>query len=250
MSKNPSAYGMHASMAILKNPLRQVDYIIIRQGEDKKYQEILKIAEQRQIEVKSMPIAQMNQQYPEIVHQGVLVWAKALPQLIEADLPQLIEGLDHPALILILDGVTDPHNLGACLRTADASGVDLVLIPKDKSASLNSTVTKVSCGASESMPLVRVTNLARSIETLQSLGVWVYGACGEATESLYDLDASRSIALVLGAEGDGLRRLTRERCDGLYSIPMLGQVSSLNVSVAAVARLYEIRRQRLNCRPE
>jgi 23S rRNA (guanosine2251-2'-O)-methyltransferase len=249
MSKNPSAYGMHASVAILKNPLRQVELIVIRQGEDKKFQEILDIAQARRIPVKTMPISEMNQQYPEIVHQGVLVWAKALPQLIEADLPQLIDALEHPALILILDGVTDPHNLGACLRTADASGVDLVIIPKDKSASLNPTVTKVSCGASESMPLVRVTNLARSIETLQSLGVWVYGACGEATESLYQLDATRSIALVLGAEGDGLRRLTRERCDGLYSIPMLGQVSSLNVSVAAGVSLYEMRRQRLNCRP-
>jgi 23S rRNA (guanosine2251-2'-O)-methyltransferase len=247
MSKNPSAYGMHASLAILKNPLRQLESVLIRQGEEKKYQEILDIAQKRNVTVTSMPIAEMNQRYPDIVHQGIIVWAKALPPLMEADLPQLVSALDHPALILILDGVTDPHNLGACLRSADAAGVDWVLIPKDKSASLNPTVTKVSCGASESMPLVRVTNLARSIETLQSLGVWVYGACGEASDSLYELDASRSIALVLGAEGDGLRRLTRERCDGLYSIPMLGQVSSLNVSVAAGVSLYEMRRQRL-CR--
>jgi 23S rRNA (guanosine2251-2'-O)-methyltransferase len=245
MSKNPTAFGMHACLAILKNPARQIETLMIRQGDEKRYQDILQYAKERHIPIKMVTGPKMNEQFPDIVHQGVMVWAKALPEWIEADIPMLVERLKEPAFILILDGVTDPHNLGACLRTADACGVDLVLIPKDKSASLGPVVAKVSSGASENIPLIRVTNLARSIETLQSLGVWVFGACGEATDSIYQLDGRGSIALVLGAEGDGLRRLTRDKCDGLYSIPMFGSVSSLNVSVAAGISLYEIRRQRL-----
>jgi 23S rRNA (guanosine2251-2'-O)-methyltransferase len=245
MSKNPTAFGLHACLAILKNPARQIELIIVRQGDEKRYHEILVSAKDRHIPVQMMASAKINEKFPDIVHQGVMVWAKPLPELIEADIPSLIEKLSAPPFILILDGVTDPHNLGACLRTADACGVDMVIIPKDKSASLGPVVAKVSSGASENIPLVRVTNLARSIETLQSLGVWVFGACGEANESLYQLDGKGAIALVLGAEGDGLRRLTRDKCDGLYSIPMFGSVSSLNVSVAAGISLYEIRRQRL-----
>lgn len=246
MSENPSAYGMHACHAILKNPQRQIEKLLIRQGEEKRYQALLQLANQRQIAVQMLPSQQMNEQFPDIVHQGVVVWCKPLPTLVEADIPRLLKSLDHSPLILVLDGVTDPHNLGACLRTADACGVDMVIIPKDKSASLSSVVAKVSSGASEHIPLVRVTNLSRAIERLQNLGVWVFGACGEASQSLYQMDGKGAIALVLGAEGDGLRRLTREKCDGLYSIPMMGNVSSLNVSVAAGISLYEIRRQRIN----
>lgn len=246
MSENPSAYGMHACHAILKNPRRQIEKLLIRQGEEKRYQALLQLANQRQIVVQMLSSQQMNEQFPGIVHQGVVVWCKPLPTLVEADIPRLLKSLDHSPLILVLDGVTDPHNLGACLRTADACGVDMVIIPKDKSASLSSVVAKVSSGASEHIPLVRVTNLSRAIERLQNLGVWVFGACGEASQSLYQMDGMGPIALVLGAEGDGLRRLTREKCDGLYSIPMMGNVSSLNVSVAAGISLYEIRRQRIN----
>ena len=246
MSENPSAYGIHACHAILKNPLRQIEKMLVRQGEEKRYQILMDLAKHRQIAVKILSSQQMNEQFPDIVHQGVVIWCKPLPTLVEADIPRLLKGLDHPALILVLDGVTDPHNLGACLRTADACGVDMVIIPKDKSAGLSSVVAKVSSGASENIPLVRVTNLARAIESLQNLGVWVFGACGEASQSLYQMDGIGATALVLGAEGDGLRRLTREKCDGLYSIPMMGSVSSLNVSVAAGVSLYEIRRQRIN----
>ena len=149
-----------------------------------------------------------------------------------------------PCLILILDGVTDPHNLGACLRSADAAGVDFVVIPKDKNASVTPVVSKVACGAAESMPIVRVTNLARAMDVLKEQGVWIYGAAGEATESLYRLDCKSSIALVMGSEDKGLRHLTREQCDGLFSLPMLGTVSSLNVSVATGICLFEVVRQR------
>lgn len=245
MLKNPSAYGLHSCMAILKNPKREIKHIVLRQGDDKRYAELISLAQDRGIQIKRQSQELIDQDFPGLVHQGVLLWAKALPEYDEGDLKSLITSLEHPAFILILDGVTDPHNLGACLRSADAAGVDMVIIPKDKSASITPVVAKVSSGASETVPLVRVVNLARSIETIQALGVWVYGACGEATQSLYDLDAKAAIALVLGAEGDGLRRLTREKCDALYSIPMLGSVSSLNVSVAAGISMYEVRRQRL-----
>lgn len=147
-------------------------------------------------------------------------------------------------LILILDGITDPHNLGACLRSADATGVDFVVIPKDKSASITPVVSKVACGAAESIPLVRVTNLARAMDILKQQGVWIFGAAGEAENLLYAMDCSGNIALVMGAEGTGLRRLTREHCDGLFSLPMMGSVESLNVSVATGVSLYEVIRQR------
>jgi 23S rRNA (guanosine2251-2'-O)-methyltransferase len=245
MSKQPSAYGRHACSAILKNPNRQIEQVVIRQGDEKRYKDLIDLAKNRKLQVVFQSGDYFNQQFGHEVHQGIVICAKPLAHLVEQDIPAFLENLDHPPFILILDNVTDPHNLGACLRSADASGVDLVIIPKDKSASYGPVVTKVSSGATESVALVRVTNLARTIEQIQQLGVWVYGACGEAQDSLYDLDGMQSIALILGAEGDGLRRLTRDKCDGLFSIPMHGLVSSLNVSVAAGVSLYEIRRQRI-----
>lgn len=245
MSKLPTAYGKHACFAILNNPSREIECLMVRMGDEKRYQELMNRARARKIPVKLQSAEYFNQNLSTIVHQGVALWAKPLTSLTEADIENFLDKLEHPAFVLILDGVTDPHNLGACLRSADAAGVDMVIIPKDKSASNNAVVAKVSSGATESIPLIRVTNLARTIQQLQQLGIWIYGACGEANESLYDLDGLQSIGLVLGAEGDGLRRLTRDTCDGLYSIPMLGSVSSLNVSVAAAVSIYEIRRQRL-----
>jgi len=141
--------------------------------------------------------------------------------------------------------VQDPHKRGACLRSPDAAGVDVVIIPKDKSAPLNATVRKVACGAAETIPVVRVTNLARTLRALRDAGVWIYGAAGEADTSLYDTDLNGPLALVLGGEGKGLRRLTREHCDALMAIPMAGSVSSLNVSVATGICLFEAQRQRL-----
>jgi 23S rRNA (guanosine2251-2'-O)-methyltransferase len=144
----------------------------------------------------------------------------------------------------VLDGVTDPHNLGACLRSAEAAGVDAVIVPKDKSALMTPTVRKVACGAAEVVPFITVTNLARCLATLKQRGIWVQGAAGEATQSIYATDLKGPLAIVLGSEGSGMRRLTRELCDGLFSIPMAGEVSSLNVSVSAGVCLFEAVRQR------
>src|SRR5690606_32435580 len=152
-------------------------------------------------------------------------------------------------LILILDGVTDPHNLGACLRTADAAGVQLVIAPKDKSAPLNATAAKVACGAAEAVPYIQVTNLARTMKDLQQRGIWIVGTAGEAEHSIYQQDMKGPMALVMGAEGSGMRRLTREHCDYLVNIPMAGEVSSVNVSVATGICLFEAVRQRSGVEP-
>jgi 23S rRNA (guanosine2251-2'-O)-methyltransferase len=161
----------------------------------------------------------------------------------EDDLNTLLEGKEAP-LVLILDCIQDPHNLGACLRTADAAGCACVLMPKDKSAPISDTVLRVSCGGAENVPLVRVTNLARAMEKLKKLGIWIVGTADETTQSLYDLDLKGPIAIVVGAEGDGMRRLTGEHCDFLARIPMAGRVPCLNVSVATGVTLFEAVRQR------
>jgi 23S rRNA (guanosine2251-2'-O)-methyltransferase len=156
----------------------------------------------------------------------------------------LLDKLTVDPLLLILDGVTDPHNLGACLRTADAAGAHAVIIPKDRAATLDSVARKVAAGAAEFIPVASVTNLARTLEALKQRGVWIVGTEGEATQSLYSADFKRPLALVLGAEGSGMRRLTREKCDFLVRIPMAGHMESLNVSVAAGIVLFEALRQR------
>ena len=153
------------------------------------------------------------------------------------------------ALVLILDCVQDPHNMGACLRTADAAGVTAVIMPKDKSAPINETVRRVSCGGADYVPIVRVTNLARSMEQLKELGVWIVGTTDTATKTLYDIDLKGPIAIVMGAEGIGMRRLTQERCDFLAVLPMAGHVDCLNVSVATGICLYEALRQRIVSAP-
>ena len=155
-----------------------------------------------------------------------------------------MEAAEGKALLLVLDGVQDPHNLGACLRSAAGAGVTAVVIPKDKSVGVNATVRKTSAGAADRIPVVQVTNLSRCLRDLQQLGVWIYGLAGEAEASLYSLDLRGNVALVLGGEADGLRRLTREHCDGLVKIPMPGEIESLNVSVAAGVTLFEAVRQR------
>ena len=178
-------------------------------------------------------------------HQGVALRCAPLQSQDENFLKSLVALHDGSLLLLVLDGVTDPHNLGACLRSADAVAAQAVIVPADNAAGLTPVVRKVASGAAETTPLVVVKNLARCIENLQKAGVWVMGASAEAPQSLYDLDLQGNTALVLGAEGSGLRRLTRERCDALFAIPMQGSVESLNVSVAAGIGLFEARRQRL-----
>jgi 23S rRNA (guanosine2251-2'-O)-methyltransferase len=179
------------------------------------------------------------------VHQGVLARVRPSAALTEDFLfDTLLPGLSGPALLLVLDSVTDPHNLGACLRSADAFGAHAVIVPKDHSAPLNATARKVASGAADVVPLISVTNLARALRMLQEAGIWVVGAAGESASELRTVDLCGPVALVLGAEGTGLRRLTREHCDYLAAIPMSGSVGSLNVSVATGVFLYEAARQR------
>jgi 23S rRNA (guanosine2251-2'-O)-methyltransferase len=162
----------------------------------------------------------------------------------EGFLLKLAEEKGRDAFFLMLDGVTDPHNLGACLRSADGAGVDAVIVPKDNSVGLTPVVTKVACGAAETVPLIMVTNLSRTLEKLQQQGAWVVGTAGEAEQYIYDMDLTGPMVLVMGAEGGGLRQLTRKQCDFLAKLPMAGEVSSLNVSVAAGVCLFEVVRQR------
>ncbi|EPL6454124.1 MULTISPECIES: 23S rRNA (guanosine(2251)-2'-O)-methyltransferase RlmB [Providencia] len=238
-------YGIHAVKALLeRSPQRIKEVYILKGREDRRLMPIVHEIEALGVVVQVANRQWMDSQTEGAVHQGII--AKVLPgkQYQEGDLPDLLESTPSPFL-LVLDGVTDPHNLGACLRSADAAGVHAVIVPKDKSAQLNATAKKVACGAAENVPLIRVTNLARTLRLLQEYNVWIVGTAGEADHNLYQSKLTGSVALVMGAEGEGMRRLTREHCDELISIPMAGSVSSLNVSVATGVCLFEAVRQRL-----
>lgn len=177
-------------------------------------------------------------------HQGVIAQSKAPKVKSESFLDELLQTLTVPPFLLILDGVQDPHNLGACLRTADAAGIHAIIVPKDRSVSLTPTVRKVACGADQSVPLIQVTNLSRTLKLLKSYQIWIIGTAGETEATLYDSNLTGPLALVMGTEGKGMRRLTRENCDMLVKIPMVGNVESLNVSVATGISLFEAVRQR------
>ena len=238
-------YGIHAVTALLT--ARPADIRVMklqRDRRDERLAEVEERAHQLDITIERLPRKQLDE-LVEGAHQGVVVeMDRALANWDEQRLFHKLKTIDHAPLLLVLDGITDPHNLGACLRSADAAGVDAVIVPKDKSADITPVVRKVASGAAEVVPFVRVTNLARTLEKLQAEGVWLFGAAGEAEKTLYESDLLGPVALVMGAEGKGLRRLTREKCDQLIKLPMLGSVSSLNVSVATGICLFEIRRQR------
>ncbi|TNG94294.1 23S rRNA (guanosine(2251)-2'-O)-methyltransferase RlmB [Pasteurellaceae bacterium USgator11] len=244
MSEN--IYGIHAVSSFLNTaPERIIEVCVLKGREDKRLQPLLNQLQNLGIAIQQMNRATLDKKADGEVHQGIIARVHPAKELNENDLDAILSGKQAPFL-LVLDGVTDPHNLGACLRTADAVGVDAVIVPKDKSAQLTSTARKVACGAAESVPLIRVTNLARTLRELQQQhNIWVIGTAGEATETLYQAKLDGAIALVMGAEGEGMRRLTREHCDQLISIPMAGSVSSLNVSVATGVCLFEIVRQRI-----
>lgn len=245
MSQLESVFGIHAVRAILDAaPLRVVELWCLKGRDDNAFQAMVSAARQHGVSIQFVPRKTLDDRAKGENHQGVLARIKPAKVANEADLDAILAKTDKP-LLLLLDGVTDPHNLGACLRTADAAGVDAVIVPKDKSASLSPTVRKVACGAAETMPLVQVTNLARTMRFLQEQGVWLVGTAGEAEQSLFDCKLQGPIGLVMGAEGKGMRRLTRENCDELVKLPMAGSVSSLNVSVATGICLYEVVRQRL-----
>ena len=238
--------GIHAVSELLQQRPKSVRQIILQAGrEDKRVGDVRALAKSAGVAIAELGKQAFEREF-DGVHQGVAAYVEFenSPQS-EQQLFQLLKNLDHPPLLLVLDGVTDPHNLGACLRSADAAGVDAVIIPKDKSVGLNATVRKVACGAAETVNLIAVTNLARCLDKLKAEGVWLIGAADQADSSLYEQDLSGPIALIMGSEGSGLRRLTRESCDFLVSIPMAGALSSLNVSVATGVCLYEARRQRI-----
>ena len=178
-------------------------------------------------------------------HQGIVIEVEMPGEMSESDLKTAVENLSETALFLVLDNVQDPHNLGACLRTADATGVHGVIITKDNATGITPTVCKVASGAAETVPVYQVTNLSRTLRWLKGEGLWIMGAAGETAETVYKTDFTVPMALVVGAEGKGLRRLTKEQCDVLVSVPMKGQVDSLNLSVATGVLLYEAVRQRL-----
>jgi 23S rRNA (guanosine2251-2'-O)-methyltransferase len=238
-------YGLHAVDALLRQQPEQVQYLWVQDARrDKRIAGIVELARNQGVALKRLTREQLDDKV-QGRHQGVV--AEVRPgehKWDEAALNQLLDSLDQPALLLVLDGVTDPHNLGACLRSADAAGVHAVIVPKDKAADLTPTVRKVACGAAEVMPFVRVTNLARTLDSLKERGIWLFGTADEADKSIYNNDLTGPMALLMGSEGAGLRRLTREACDYLVKLPMAGSVSSLNISVAAGICLFEVVRQR------
>ncbi|MGA9619790.1 MAG: 23S rRNA (guanosine(2251)-2'-O)-methyltransferase RlmB [Serratia proteamaculans] len=237
-------YGIHAVKALLDNdPQRFLEVFILKGRDDRRLQPLIAELEATGIVIQVANRQWLDEKVEGAVHQGIIARVREGRQYQETDLPKLLESVDTPFL-LVLDGVTDPHNLGACLRSADAAGVHAVIVPRDRSAQLNATAKKVACGAAENVPLIRVTNLARTLRLLQEMNVWVVGTAGEADHTLFQSKMTGPMALVMGAEGEGMRRLTREHCDELISIPMAGTVSSLNVSVATGICLFEAVRQR------
>ncbi len=246
MSDARILFGFHAVLSRLRQHSASVQEILIdRDRVDARMKDLLSMAESAGVRTMQVErsrldgMAGMNGR-----HQGVIARVVDTP-IPYKDIHDILESdLKEPAFFLILDGVEDPHNLGACLRVADAMGVHAVIAPKDRAAGLNATVRKVACGAAETVPFIAVTNLARTIRELKEAGVFVVGTTMDAPGTLHNTKLEGPIALVLGAEGDGMRRLTQETCDALITIPMYGSVQSLNVSVASGICLYEIRRQR------
>lgn len=236
-------FGIHAVGALMQRaPQDVLELFVMKDRDDKRMQPLIQQARQHGVSVQFCNRKTLDDMVGG-QHQGIVAKARLQSSGTEADLAAIVAANDKP-FILILDGVTDPHNLGAILRSADAAGVHAVVAPKDRSVKLTSVVRKVACGAAENVPFITITNLARTMRELQDAGVWIVGTAGETETLVYDADLKGPLALVLGAEGEGLRRLTRETCDSLVKIPMFGTVSSLNVSVAAGICLFEAVRQR------
>ncbi|GIK26323.1 MAG: 23S rRNA (guanosine(2251)-2'-O)-methyltransferase RlmB [Rhodocyclales bacterium] len=238
-------YGFHAVNARLRQSAGSVEEIYLAAGrQDGRTRDLVKLAEAQGVRVIATDPARLDGMVggPGARHQGVVARVSAAQRHVTLD--DVLDTLAEPALLLVLDGVQDPHNLGACLRVADAAGAHAVVAPKDRAVGLNATAVKVACGAADTVPYVTVTNLARALREMQERGVWAVGADAEADKDIYGVDLKAPLALVLGAEGSGLRRLTRETCDALVRIPMHGSVESLNVSVASGICLFEARRQR------
>src|SRR6478735_7195790 len=242
--KSKMIFGFHAVTARLRHDASSVEEIYIdAERHDRRMQELLRVAEASKVRIIHADDKRLDGMTGTRRHQGVV--AKAGELSLARNLDELLDAIEGPPLLLLLDGVTDPHNLGACLRVADGAGAHAVIAPKDRAVGLNATAAKVASGAADTVPYITVTNLARTMRELKEREIWLIGTTDDAEKSMYEADFSGPAALVMGSEGEGMRRLTRENCDVLVSIPMHGAVESLNVSVASGVCLYEARRRRL-----
>ena len=237
-------FGFHAVTARLRHEASSVDEIYVDTARhDQRMKDLLKAAAAVKVRIIQADDQRLSNMVGTRRHQGVV--AKAGEISLARNLDELLDAVDGPPLLLVLDGITDPHNLGACLRVADGAGAHAVIAPKDRAVGLNATAAKVASGAADSVPYITVTNLARTLRDLKDRGIWLVGTTDDAEQSLYQADFKGPSALVMGSEGEGMRRLTTECCDFLVQIPMFGAVESLNVSVASGVCLFEARRQRL-----
>jgi 23S rRNA (guanosine2251-2'-O)-methyltransferase len=241
--KHKLLFGFHAVTSRLRHDATSIDEIYIdAQRHDRRMQDLLRAAESAKVRIIHAEGGRLDGMAGTRRHQGVI--AKAGELSLARNLDELLDAIEGPPLLLILDGVTDPHNLGACLRVADGAGAHAVIAPKDRAVGLNATAAKVASGAADTVPYITVTNLARTMRELKERDVWLIGTADDAEQTLYQADLAGAVGLVMGSEGEGMRRLTRETCDRLIRIPMLGAVESLNVSVASGVCLYEASRQR------
>ena len=247
MSESRQVYGFHATGEILdRNPSAVKELLLLRGRKDRRLAAMREKAEGIGVPCRELERSELDA-LASGKHQGVIAVVgddAPAPSLDERGLLELLATRGTEAFLLILDSITDPHNLGACLRSADAAGIDAVVIPANKSVRVNATVRKIASGAAETVPVVTVTNLARFLDRLKQTGIWIAGAAEDAPAAIFDQDLTGPIALVLGSEGKGIRRLVREKCDYLVAIPMGGSLRSLNVSVAAGICLFEVVRQR------
>jgi 23S rRNA (guanosine2251-2'-O)-methyltransferase len=243
MSATAFIHGFHGITARLRMDAKSVHELYVDSARaDPRVRDLVKLAENSGVRVLQVDARRLDGMAPPGRHQGVAARVDAVRRHVSLD--DLLDGLNEPPLLLVLDGVQDPHNLGACLRVADAAGCHAVIAPKDRAVGVSATVIKVASGAADSVPYIAVTNLARTLRELKERDVWVVGADSAANADIYSAELPQALAWVLGAEGEGLRRLTRETCDQLVKIPMRGQVESLNVSVASGVCLFEARRRR------
>jgi 23S rRNA (guanosine2251-2'-O)-methyltransferase len=242
LAKTQVIGGFHAVIAALEDSAdKPFEVLLADSRHDERARRVQALAQEHGVVVRSVSRSDLDMKAPELRHQGVLAYVPERAFLGE-DL--LYTPADPSRMLLVLDGVQDPHNFGACLRSAEAAGAAAVIVPRDRSAGLTAVTQKAAAGAAERVPVVAVTNLVRALEKLKELGYWITGLAGEAEETLFDIDLTGPLVLVMGGEGEGMRRLTRETCDRLVKIPMKGKIESLNVSVAAAVCLYEALRQR------
>ena len=241
--KTKLLFGFHAVAARIRHDASTIEEIYVdATRHDRRMGDLLRSAKSANVRIIQADDQRLDAMVGTRRHQGVVASAGEIS--LARNLSELIDGIQGPPLLLLLDGVTDPHNLGACLRVADGAGAHAVIAPKDHAVGINATVAKVASGAAETVPYFMVTNLARTLNELKERNIWIIGTSDDAPKTLYQVDLKGATALVLGAEGDGMRQLTRKTCDELISIPMCGGVESLNVSVASGVCLYEARRQR------